>query len=64
MAKKYFFLKNVVAWHLQKGLGARKKIYVTKETGGIYHTKKFHGSFFLYISFTGNSRTSLGKIIS
>lgn len=47
MAKNYFFFKNVVAWHLQKGLGAIKKVHVTKETDGIYHTNSM--DHFLYI---------------
>lgn len=47
MAKIFIFL-NVVAWHLQKGLGAIKKVYVTKDTDGIYHTNSMD-HFFLYI---------------
>lgn len=46
MAKNYFFL-NVVAWHLQKGLGAIKILRDKRDRRSLSY--KFHGSFFLYI---------------
>lgn len=59
MAKNYFFFKCCCMAFTEK-IRCNKKVYVTKETDGIYHTNSMD-HFFLYISFTGNSRTSLGK---
>lgn len=54
--------KNVVAWHLQKGLDARKNLRDKRDRRNISY-KQTPWIIFFYIPFTGYSRTSLGKII-